>query len=411
MVERTVHKFGGAALRDGAAIRRAAQVVAGDRAPCVVVSALAGVTDMLLAAARAAAADAIEADAVRIRHRSVLAQLGLDPELLDPWFAELVTALGALRARRSFGAELVDHVLSFGERMSARILAAHLRACGTEAAPVDAFDLELSATEAGARPLCDGAARALASFPGVPVVTGFLARGERGRIATLGRDGSDLTATLLGEALAAREVVLWKQAPGLCTADPRLVPEARAIPAASLALAVELAGLGAPLLFPRALVPARRASLALRLADPRAPAACGTRLEPGPGGALPRVLVTRGPLVELEGPAPPGAAALPELRVAGVSRRFVELAAAAPKPPRPLGLLALAGGSPAPDADLARAERTLAAWGVEVLEAGLSEPWDRAVLFVRAPDLAPAARALHAAFRLAGDPVGDASAG
>jgi aspartokinase/homoserine dehydrogenase 1 len=128
---------------------------------------------------------------------------------------------------------------------------------------------DLAATDRRVR----AALRPLMSRGGVPVVPGFLGEGPDGRVATLGRGGSDLTATLLGRALGARAVWLWKDVPGMLTADPRVVPEARVIPQLNLREASELAYYGARVLHPRALIPVigRRVPVVVRpFADPQA---------------------------------------------------------------------------------------------------------------------------------------------
>ena len=130
-----VLKFGGAALRDGDSIRRAFDLVQrhGGPRPIVVVSAAAGVTGLLEALADGAG----DAAAVRIRHRMLLSQLDLPGDLLDGFLREL----GLLLAAREASDRWRDHLLSFGERMAARLVAAAFRARGRLATPVDAWDL------------------------------------------------------------------------------------------------------------------------------------------------------------------------------------------------------------------------------------------------------------------------------
>ncbi|MGH7720537.1 MAG: aspartate kinase, partial [Gemmatimonadaceae bacterium] len=181
-----------------------------------------------------------------------------------------------------------DAVLARGERLSARVLAALLRALGTEAEFVDATRIVYTdARPLNAFPDFERTGRAVADVlvpllrrGVVPVVPGFIGRGENGATVTLGRGGSDLTATLLGRVLGAREVVLWKDVPGLLTADPRVVPDARHIPALDVREASELAYYGAKVLHPRALIAlGDRTRLFIRpLADPGAP---GTEISAG----------------------------------------------------------------------------------------------------------------------------------
>lgn len=288
-------KFGGAALADGPAVERACGIVRdlGGERPVVVVSAHQGVTALLDGVARAAANGQIDGDRVRIRHKSLLRQLGLDADLLDRFFAELASLLAAIaRERRLLPGER-DLVLSCGERMSARIVARALERAGVHATPVDAFDLGLTtdSNHGAARPLPESRAAVRASLlqvPGVPVVTGFLARDRHGNLTTLGRNGSDWTAALVAEAVGAADLELWKAVGGILTADPAIVPEARVVERLSFEDAATLAAHGAEVLHPQALEPAARAGVRVRFLDVRAPRSAGTvleRLEPPAGPA------------------------------------------------------------------------------------------------------------------------------
>jgi aspartate kinase len=302
-----VMKFGGASLRDGPAIERSLAVV--ERAArtgrvLLVVSAQEGVTARLARAAEAAVAGDLEPwNALRVRHRSTLAQLGLASDLLDRHLFELRAILEELRSQAHLDRRMRDYVLSFGERMSARVVAAVLRKKGQSAAPLDAYDLGLTtASREGEGALLappTAALRAqLAAVPGIPVVTGFLANDPSGHLTTLGPNGSDLTAVWFGEAVGAEEVVLWKTVEGFMTADPDVVPEARRIPVLGRDEAVEFAVHGAEVLHAGALEPAQRGDIVVRVADVNAPEAPGSRIEsytpaPGPLGLAHRPALAR----------------------------------------------------------------------------------------------------------------------
>lgn len=286
-------KFGGAALRDGPAIERCARLVEREVQNgrlLLVVSAQEGVTAQLARAVEEAVRGNLEPwDVLRVRHRSVLAQLGLESDLLDRHLFELRAILAALKAtepRASAPSDrrMRDYVLSFGERMSARVVAATLRQFGTSAAPLDAYDLGLTtASRQGEGALLlapTPALRArLEAVPGVAVVTGFLALDPAGHLTTLGPNGSDLTAVWFGEAVAAEQVVLWKTVAGFLTADPEVVPEARRIPVLGRDEAVEFAVHGAEVLHAGALEPAARGGISVRIADVAHPDAPGSRIE------------------------------------------------------------------------------------------------------------------------------------
>lgn len=319
-------KFGGAALADGPAVERVCAIVARQAArtgppPVVVVSAHRGVTDLLESVARAAVAGRSEGRLVRIRHRSLLAQLDLPSDFLDRYWRELERLLGQLRLRargRLRPAEL-DLTLSYGERLSARVVAGALERSGVAAIPVDAWDLGLitDSTHGDARPL-QGNARsirsAIAEMHGVAVVTGFVAKDLRGNLTTLGRNGSDLTASTLAEALGAKEIQFWKPVAGILTADPALVPEAEPLEYVTHAEAAELAFFGAAVLHPGAIAPAVAAGSAVRICSFENPSEPGTVLvtelerrapisvvcRREPGGSATLALVGHG-IGELEG--------------------------------------------------------------------------------------------------------------
>ena len=276
-----VMKFGGAALRDGLGVSRVVEIVTehGGERPIVVVSALEGVTDLLVDAARAAARGEVNTETIRVRHRSVLSQLDVDPELLDRYNRELSLILESIRQRRELGAVELDHVLSFGERASARIVAKCFERQGVMATPVDSYDLGLTtdSNHGNARPLSEEHAtlgRSIWEIPGIPVVTGFLAKDGEGNLTTLGRNGSDLSAALLAEAIEARSVEFWKNVPGVLSADPAIVPNAQPIERLCFVDAEELGHLGARILHPDAIAPATRAKIEARvrfIGDPNHP--------------------------------------------------------------------------------------------------------------------------------------------
>ncbi|MCB9914951.1 MAG: aspartate kinase [Planctomycetes bacterium] len=284
MLPTSVLKFGGAALADGKAVRRVCELVAAEpTAPVVVVSAHDGVTEQLEACARAAAAGRLDTDALRIRHRGLLRELELDPELVNRHFYELRQVLVAVRHKRVLLAEELDFVLSFGERLSARVVAAALRRRGLAATPVDAYDLGLTTDSCygRARPLPGVEAslrESLRGIPGVPVVTGFLAKDGRGNLTTLGRNGSDLTASLLAHAVGAERLVFYKSVAGILSGDPGEVEGARLLAELTLDEAAELAFHGAEVLHPRALEPLGTAELVVELRDVARPELAGTRL-------------------------------------------------------------------------------------------------------------------------------------
>lgn len=279
-----VLKFGGAALRDGPAVRHATEIVRrhGGERPLVVVSAHEGVTKLLEHAVDEALQGRLDWDRLRVRHRTILRQLELPGDLLDRHLFELRAMLESLRGDGRADHRARDFVLSFGERMSARVFAAVLRRAGSPATPLDAYDLGLVSSAGLLREpdrLPAAVGESLRCVPGIPVVTGFLALDVAGHLTTLGRNGSDLSAVWFAEVVAAEEVQLWKTVPGVLTADPELVSRARLVPELGWLEAAEMATHGAEIVHPGALEVACRARLCLRVLDVGRPDEPGTRIE------------------------------------------------------------------------------------------------------------------------------------
>lgn len=276
MYKLEVWKFGGASLADAGAIQRAAALIAGHAGPLVVVaSALGGITDLLLGGAhRAAEGKRDEAAGLAStflkRHRQAVKAL-LPPGAarrallgtIDAAAREYRDLCGAVAVLGHLELRTLDLLVSRGERMSAAVLAAAVSRAGRRAAYIDAVQVVVTDGQHGsaAPDLAQTARRArqvlrpLLDRRTSPVVPGFIGRAPDGSVTTLGRGGSDLTATLLARSLGAQRVVLWKDVPGILTADPRLVPDARLLPRLHHREAAEVAHYGAKVLHPRALIP------------------------------------------------------------------------------------------------------------------------------------------------------------
>lgn len=303
-----VHKFGGVALANAAAIRHAVGIVVRSetRGVAVVLSAMGGVTDALLDIAamakrrdRAGITNAIAA--LRQRHYAAANDLAIDPASVKRLIAEIARALDDLAritrritaAPKRLTPAVTDRILARGERLSARLFCAALAARGVDAEYVDATRvIHANGRHGDAAPDFERTARSvrgelLARMERgvIPVVPGFIARAASGAVVTLGRGGSDLTATLIGRSLgnAGATVTLWKDVPGVLTADPRVVPDARLIPRVHVREAAELAYYGAKVLHPRALLGLGEGMrLFIRpLADPESPGTeISTRRDP-----------------------------------------------------------------------------------------------------------------------------------
>jgi aspartokinase/homoserine dehydrogenase 1 len=302
-----VHKFGGAALADAGAIASVVRLLALDLTGTrrvVAASALMGVTDALVQAATTAAAgdldSAIDASRqLRARHLGVATDLMLDApavtEAIEASFEDLERLFDNVAGARELTLRVRDDILARGERLSAAILSAAIERAGIASTVADAQQFihtdgragnaapDLARTDVAARaalePLLD---RGL-----LVVVPGFIGAGRDGEIVTLGRGGTDLTATVLARALEAAEVTLWTDVAGCMTADPRLVPDARVVPLLDAREASELAYYGAKVLHPRTLVPLAPGTI-LRIRPFADPEAAGTTIVPGrPAGGSP----------------------------------------------------------------------------------------------------------------------------
>lgn len=282
-------KFGGSSVSDAARMRRVAAIVKSRlrRRPVVVVSALRGVTDELLALAREARSGRLGRLAgLEARHRETAAALGVSAYSVEPLLAELRRLAQGIALLKESSPRTLDRAASFGERLSARLFSSCLEGAGVPAQACDAPSLGLLTDErfGGADPLPEADAalrRGLRAVKKVPVVTGFIGRTKAGEITTLGRNGSDYTATILGAALGCAEVQIWSDTDGVMTADPRVVPGAKPIGGLTFAEAGELAYYGGRVLHPHTLVPAVRKRIPVRVLNTFKPEHPGTRIVAG----------------------------------------------------------------------------------------------------------------------------------
>lgn len=292
-----VMKFGGTSMGSPESIRTCAdlvkrQIARSGKNPVVVVSAYSKVTDKLLdAARRSVTAHDGEIDQfwgeIAKRHTDILRGLQLPAETGAGELAELKDLLKGIRMVKEVTPRLYDYVTSFGERLSSKTFAALLRARGhAEAQAFDAYDLGLVTDSRfmNARPLPEAYASIARAFQPhaqkLAVITGFIAKDKNGEITTIGRSGSDFTASIFGAALGAEEVQVWKDVPGVLSADPTLIKDAQPLPKLSFEEASELAYYGAEVLHPATMVPAMKAGIAVRVLHTFDPDAPGTLITP-----------------------------------------------------------------------------------------------------------------------------------
>jgi bifunctional aspartokinase / homoserine dehydrogenase 1 len=305
-----VMKFGGTSVGDPERMKCVAEIVRGRSHDevVVVVSAMGGVTDMLIRAAK----EASEGDRehwknvrreLAKRHREVADQLlpaGEQATVL-PRLAEQVETFEHLCSGFSLVREItpraMDTLSSLGELMSATLVAAILRAQGQPAEAVDATELIVTDDNFGnATPIFEEShpktRQGLASLRRrgiVPVVTGFRGATREGICTTLGRGGSDYSATIVGAALDADEVWIWTDVDGVMTADPRLVPAAHIIPEISYREAIELSFFGAKVLHPKTIQPVMKQKIPVWIKNSFNPSCPGTKICPATGNSQPGV--------------------------------------------------------------------------------------------------------------------------
>lgn len=294
-----VMKFGGTSVGDAERILEVARIVMSERTNqeiVVVVSAMSGVTNLLVSATTAAVhkeRPKLQRSLRHLRKMHIDAVRGLELDAEDEKklttvieaklselneFFESMYALGELTPRG------YDLVVSYGERMSIHLLVAALVKLGAQAQPFEASELIVTTTDYGdARPLLDESAeqakpKLLQSLRGgvIPVITGFMGATSDGTVTTLGRGGSDYSATIIGYCIDASEVWIWTDVDGVMTADPRVIDDAQTVSALSYDEAAELSYFGAKVLHPLTIIPASLKNIPIRIKNTFNPAAVGT---------------------------------------------------------------------------------------------------------------------------------------
>src|SRR5579872_2202413 len=294
-----VMKFGGTSVESAAAIERAAKIVQSrlTQHPVVVVSALAKITDQLLVMGQHAGSGQCEralelSRAVRERHYNTAGELlgtGIFTQFhseLEAEFDALDELLRGIAAVGELTPRTTDNVLSFGERLSSKIVTQAFSARGIDAYAVDARQCIITdATHTRAVPIFDitnprlqAKLKPLLTKNLVPVMGGFIASTRDGITTTVGRGGSDFSAAIVGAALDAERIEIWTDVDGMMTTDPSLCPDARRIKVISFEEAAELAYFGAKVLHPATLLPAIQKNIPVYILNSRNPACEGTRI-------------------------------------------------------------------------------------------------------------------------------------
>ncbi len=276
-----VMKFGGAALADAEKIKNVCNiaVLRIDEKPILVVSAMKGITDMLLESAN----DKSNFHKIREIHLKALNELNLNEKLLDGLFSDLEKAVDVVHEIKDINPKTKDFIASFGERFAARIIAEFLKSRKIKSEFFDAWDIGMitDSNFGKAQPLPEASHLISKNFEKIkhlqiPVITGYIGKDKSGEITTLARGGTDYTASFVGAAINAKQIEFWKEVNGIMSADPKIVPEAVTIPNLSFEEMAELAFFGAKVLHPKTIEPAVKKNIPLYVKNVFNPKHSGT---------------------------------------------------------------------------------------------------------------------------------------
>lgn len=280
-----VMKFGGTSVGSPERIEQVFQIVSPflSRKPVVVVSAVGGVTDLLLEAGKNALEGSVDIGPIKQKHQSVIEGLGLESDIIDDMHRELESLLKGVMMIREISPRTSDYLVSFGERVSCQLVAAHFRNKGVKSQHHFAFDLGMYTDDnfQNALPLpsaFETLQERISQLDHLPIVTGFIGHNPAGEITTLGRGGSDYTAAIIGAAIGAEEIQIWTDVDGILSTDPRIVKSAHNLPVVSFKEAAELAYFGAKVLHPKTIRPAMDRNIPVVVKNTANPSHPGTRI-------------------------------------------------------------------------------------------------------------------------------------
>ncbi|XP_010453390.1 PREDICTED: aspartokinase 1, chloroplastic [Camelina sativa] len=290
-----VMKFGGSSVATAERMREVADLILTfpEESPVIVLSAMGKTTNNLLLAGEKAvccgvsnASEIEELSIIKELHLRTVKELNIDPSDILSYLEELEQLLKGIAMMKELTLRTRDYLVSFGECLSTRIFAAYLNKLGVKARQYDAFEIGFITTDDFTNgDILEATYPAVAKRlfedwmhdPAVPIVTGFLGKGwKTGAVTTLGRGGSDLTATTIGKALGLKEIQVWKDVDGVLTCDPTIYKRATPVPYLTFDEAAELAYFGAQVLHPQSMRPAREGEIPVRVKNSYNPKAPGT---------------------------------------------------------------------------------------------------------------------------------------
>ncbi|KAK3009866.1 hypothetical protein RJ639_011880 [Escallonia herrerae] len=280
-----VMKFGGSSLASAERMREVAELILSfpEERPVIVLSAMGKTTNKLLLAGEKAVSCGVS-NVTEINE--TVKELDIESSVISGHLEELEQLLKGIAMMKELTLRTKDYLVSFGECLSTRIFAAYLNKIGAKARQYDAFDIGFITTDDFTNAdILEATYPAVAkrlhldwiSDPAIPIVTGFLGKGWKTcAVTTLGRGGSDLTATTIGKALGLREIQVWKDVDGVLTCDPNIHASAKPVPYLTYDEAAELAYFGAQVLHPQSMRPARESDIPVRVKNSYNPKAPGT---------------------------------------------------------------------------------------------------------------------------------------
>ncbi len=289
-------KFGGSSVRDAEKIRAVLEIVKAEQRSgqvVVVLSAMRGITDLLIGAAREAESGANvyhqRVQEIRDRQRAAVDVLFPMDErdsiatALDVRLDGLDDILHGVELVKECSPRTLDLVVSYGELLNCHLFSAYVASIGIGVEMVDAREMILTDDRHGEAEVDFPASyerirERLSRVSGLPVITGFIAATSTGVTTTLGRDGSDYTASIVGAGMDAEIIEIWTDVDGVYSADPRFVPESFVVPEISYAEAMELSYFGAKVIHPYTMIPAVEKNIPLVIKNTLNPSAPGTRI-------------------------------------------------------------------------------------------------------------------------------------
>ncbi|BFG27193.1 hypothetical protein CerSpe_134680 [Prunus speciosa] len=284
-----VMKFGGSSVASAERMREVADLILSfpQERPVIVLSAMGKTTNKLLLIMEEK--DSNFRFLLTVHHPMLyrtVDELGVDSSIISSHLEELEQLLKGIAMMKELTLRTKDYLVSFGECMSTRLFAAYLNKIGVKARQYDAFEIGFITTDDFTNAdILEATYPAVAKRlqgdwicnPAIPIVTGFLGKGWRScAVTTLGRGGSDLTATTIGKALELREIQVWKDVDGVLTCDPNIYPRAEPVPYLTFEEAAELAYFGAQVLHPQSMRPAKEGDIPVRVKNSYNPNAPGT---------------------------------------------------------------------------------------------------------------------------------------